>query len=64
MGVPCGAVRPTQNRTSYPGRPASATVGMSGNVRSRFGPVTASPISRPCRTSSCTGAMLENMIFI
>ena len=38
-------------------------VGRSGKAGSRFGPVVARPISRPSFTKSCTGAMLENIIF-
>jgi hypothetical protein len=40
-GVPAGATMPFQLFASYPGKPASATVGTSGNALARRSPATA-----------------------
>src|SRR5687768_3378643 len=40
-GVPAGAKTPNQTLASYPGTPASATVGTSGRIALRFAGVTA-----------------------
>src|SRR5260221_11755907 len=47
FGVPLGAIRPNQELTSKPGRPASSTVGTSGMEGERSLVVTASARSLP-----------------
>ena len=54
-GVPAGAAMPSHPMYSKPGRPDSATVGISGSASSRVGLVTASARILPALTcGSCT----------
>ena len=46
-GVPAGANSPTQASSSKPGRPASAVVGILGNIGWRVLLVTANPFNLP-----------------
>jgi len=49
LGVPAGAITPNQIWKSYSGKPASANVGTSGKLASRFLPVMAIGLSLPAR---------------
>ena len=61
LGVLPGASTPHQVPTSKPGRPASATVGVSGNSGERRALVTASSGSLPSRTwARMVGTVAKN----
>ena len=47
VGVPAGAEIPNHAISSYPGRPASDTVGISGSTDERLGLVTARAFTFP-----------------
>jgi hypothetical protein len=50
FGVFAGARRPNHCTASYPGRPASATVGILGTALDRFALVTPQALTRPLFT--------------
>ena len=50
FGVPAGAINPSQMVASYPGTPASVTVGTSGSTSERVLPVVASARTWPALT--------------
>ena len=57
-GVPAGATRPHHEPTSYPGSPASATVGTSGKMRDRRALATASARNAPAFTCGTAGVIV------
>ena len=59
LETPAGANRPYHNVTSYPGRPASAMVGIVGAAEERFAVVTAIAFTFPAATSGNTGGKPE-----
>src|SRR6266550_9034730 len=60
-GVLTGDAKPHQTDDSQPERPASATVGTSGNNGTRFSLATASARSLPARTCAITSTGLIGM---
>ena len=59
-GVPWGATMPSQPTTSYPGMPASATVGICGAAARRRRPLTARARTLPPSTcGSVTSGSLK-----
>jgi len=62
VGVPAGATMPNQPATSKPGRPDSATLGMSGRTEERCFVVTASTLTRPDRIGVSAVDSESNMI--
>src|SRR3954470_19753890 len=60
-GVPLGAATTNQVSNSYPGTPASATVGSSGMAALRFMLVTANARIRPALTKPISCEMLPKV---
>ena len=62
FGVPAGAARPTHERTSKPGTPASLAVGTSGIPDQRVPPEVATTLSLPAAVSGM--ASLSHYIWL
>ena len=63
-GVLAGANRPYQASASYPGTPASETVGRSGKAGERSAEVTASARNCPASISDAALATVVNITWI
>src|SRR5262245_3822867 len=61
LGRPAGPITPLQVLASYPGIPASAIVGRSGNPGERLGPLTASAFTFPERANGDMELRLSNI---
>src|SRR5689334_5434900 len=60
-GTPAGAITPVQVGARYPGTPASAMVGRSGNAGERFAPLTPRALTLPSRANGAIVCKLSNM---
>ena len=60
-GVPLGAITPSQMVASYPGTPASDSVGRSGMMAERVRPVVATALTLPAFTCSTMVGMASNI---
>ena len=63
-GVAEGTKKPVHDSESYPGKPASVEVGVSGSRRERGAPASATVRSAPERISVSAGGMPASAIWI